>query len=343
MDRHGALELLATEAKRGELTFSAPAAVALRVRQGLDDPDCRAETAVQLIRAEPMLSARVVAFANSVVFNRSGRTITDVRAALNLLGFGTVRNLATAMVVRRMAETPVGPDGQDYAMQLWEHSAHVAALAQLIGRRVTRQDAEAAMFAGIVHEISGFYLLSRAKDFPCLLEGGEAGNWTDEDKEPSDASPENEIGQAVLNMLSVPDPVAAAIKALWDGYLAFPPTTLGDTLLLADQLAPIKSPLFQIAEKKSGEMATTIDLLVEQDTLSNILKESAAEVKSLIETLALGSCLSVHLDPSILEDDAPFLGLFLQESHAFVRRARDDFYPAFAPALHTIRRGDRRA
>ena len=82
MDRHGALELLATEAKRGELMFSAPAAVALRVRQGLDDPDCRAETAVQLIRAEPMLSARVVAFANSVVFNRSGRTITDVRAGL---------------------------------------------------------------------------------------------------------------------------------------------------------------------------------------------------------------------------------------------------------------------
>ena len=286
MDRPDTLKLLAAEAGRGELTFPTSATVVLRVRQALDDPDCQTETAVRLIQAEPLLSARVVAVANSAAFNRSGRTITDVRAAVNLLGFRTVRNLATAMVARQMAGIPDGHAQRDLATQLWEHSVHVAALAQVIARRVTRQDPEAALFAGMVHEIGGFHLLSRVKDFPGLLDG-EPEDWMGEDEGATGVSPESEIGHAVLTALSVPEPVVAAIEILWKGYLAFPPTTLGDTLLLADQLAPIKSPLFQTPGKNPGEMAATIDLLVEQDTLSHILKESAEEVQSLTEALRL--------------------------------------------------------
>jgi HD-like signal output (HDOD) protein len=286
MDRVASLKHLAAEVKQGKVAFSAPAAVALRVRQGLDDPDCQSEAAVRLIRAEPMLAARVVALANSATFNRSARAITDVRAALNLLGFRTVRNLATAMVVRQMAETSPDAGDRDRAMQLWKHSAHVAALAQLIARRVTKQDAETAMFAGIVHEISGFYLLSRAGEFPGLLNCSEPAGATDEDGVAAESLPEKEIGQAVLAALSVPGPVIAAIEALWAGYLAFPPMTLGDTLLLADQLAPIKSPLYQIPAD-TGELAATIDMVVGQDTLTDILAESADEVKALTDTLQL--------------------------------------------------------
>jgi len=47
-----------------------------------------------------------------------------------------------------------------------EHTAHVASLAHVIARRVTRLDPETALFAGIIHEVGGFYLLSRVKDHP---------------------------------------------------------------------------------------------------------------------------------------------------------------------------------
>ena len=46
----------------------------------------------------------------------------------------------------------------------------MAALAHVLSRRVSHVDAETAMFAGIVHEVGGFYLLSRAEEFPALLE-----------------------------------------------------------------------------------------------------------------------------------------------------------------------------
>lgn len=296
MDRLDTLKILTAEAARGELAFPTSAAVALRVREALDDPDCELAVAARLIQAEPLLSARVVAVANSAAYNRSGRVVTDVRAAVTLLGFRTVRSLATALVVRQMAGMPEAPAHRDLALRLWEHSANVAALAQVIARMITRQDPETALFAGMVHEIGGFYLISRARDFPGLLDG-EPADWLGEDQEegePGDRSapecaerrtPESEIGRAVLKSLSVPEPVVAAVEVLWKGYLSFPPATLGDTLLLADQLATVRSPLLQAPGRNRQETAGTIDMMLEDETLGVTLENSAAEVESLADAL----------------------------------------------------------
>jgi HD-like signal output (HDOD) protein len=283
MDRSGALRQLVAQAVRGDLTFPTAAAVALRVHEALDDPDCSVEAAARLIQAEPLLAARMVAVANSAAYNRTGRPVTDVRAAVTMLGFRTVRMLVTVMVARQMAGMPKSVADHERAMQLWEHSAHVAAIVRLIALRVTRQDPDTALFAGMVHEIGGFYLLSRANEFPGLLDG-ELAEWIGDDEDGATSS-EMQIGRAVLAALSAPQSVIAAIEVLWKGYLAYPPVTLGDTLLLADQLAPVKSPMFQKPVKSDAELIATIDFMIEQDTLSHILAESAAEVKSLTDAL----------------------------------------------------------
>ena len=79
----------------------------------------------------------------------------------------------------------------------------------------------------------------------------------------------------------MPQPVVAAVEVMWSGYLAFPPTSLGDTLLLADQLTPVSSPLQQPDSKITGDSVPNIDLVIEQDTRKGILAESADDVKSL--------------------------------------------------------------
>ena len=276
MDNRETLKAIAAQAALGKLKFSANAEIALRISHALEDPDCHVDVAARLVQAEPMLAAQVVAIANSVAYNRSGREITDVHTAVARLGFRTVRALATALVTRQMAGTPSLPEHRKAALQLWEHTAHVAALAHVIARRVTRLDAEAAMFAGIIHEVGGFYLLSRLAEFPNLLEG-EMTEWTEEG--------ESEIGRAVLKSLAVPAPAVEAIESLWQGYLAMPPTSLGDTLLLADWLAPIASPLHRQKVDDSEGMSASIDMLIGQDTLVEILRESAEEVESLSSAL----------------------------------------------------------
>jgi len=64
-----------------------------------------------------------------------------------------------------------------------------------------------------------------------------------------------------------------------------PATSLGDTLLLADQLSPIESPLTRLAGMSRKGMAADIDLLVDDEMLSSILADSAEEVDSLSAAL----------------------------------------------------------
>lgn len=278
MDRIEIMKSIAAQSERGELTFPTNIDATLKIQQSFDNPDCQIGEVTNLLLMEPYLSARIVAVANSVAYNRSGNAITDVRSAITRLGFHSLHALATAVVARQFASMITAPELQAKATQLWEHTAHVAALAHVIARRVTHQDPDTALFAAIVHEVGGFYLLSRAEAYPGLLDG-EAAEWVE--------NGERTVSQAVLKRLSVPAPVMAAVEAMWIGYLALPPETMGDTLILANNLAPVESPLHQPRDAKSKESALNIDAVIGEETLSSILAESMDEIKSLTAALQM--------------------------------------------------------
>lgn len=285
MNRNEALTLLTEEAGRGEIHFPTNTQVTLKVRQALDDPDCHLEAAGKLIQADPLLAAQVVAMANSVAFNPAGREITEVRTAASRLGFQTLRTLVMAQVTRQMAGGANSPEQQRMTAQLWTHSAHVAALARVIARRVSGQNPDTALFAGLVHEIGGFYLLSRSNQYPCLLDARPAsapGDDTDSDTDVDRIAVENALGLAVLRQLAVPAALIDAVEHYAQGYLSMPPKSLGDTLLLADYLAPVASPLLP-AEVNQDD--ATLDFAYGEVTLSQVLAESAEEVDSLIAAL----------------------------------------------------------
>jgi len=276
MDRLDALKSIAAQAIRGELSFPTNVDATLKLQRALSDPDCHADVAARLVQAEPLLAARTVAIANSVTYNRAGNDVTNVRAAVQRVGFRTLGALAASVIVRQLSSEISDPILRAKADQLWRHSAHVAALAQVIARRVSFVDPETAMFAGIVHEVGGFYLLSRAHAFPGLLDGG-AEDWLEHG--------EVAIGRGVLLKLGVPAPVMGAIEAMWNGMRALPPETLGDTLLLANDLSPEHSPLLERPGATSAQSAATIDFAVGDGTLARIMEESAEEVQSLTSAL----------------------------------------------------------
>ncbi len=270
---------VAAAAENGTLVFPTTAELSLKVQRLIDDPDCSIDALAKLVQADPVLAARVVAVANSVVYNRSGRAIEDIRSAVSRLGFNTLRVLAASVVVRQMEGMAGTPAHRALAMTLWEHTAHVAALSQVIARRITHVNPDTAFFAGIIHEIGGFYLIARSSSYPGLLESahGSLLAW--------DEGGAAAVGRAVLKQLGAPAAVIEAIEGLWAGYLAMPPHSLADTLLLADHLAPVESPLSQLAGTGCEGTAVEIDLALNEETLSAILEESKAEVESLIDAL----------------------------------------------------------
>jgi HD-like signal output (HDOD) protein len=284
MEKRVLLSALADEVERGKLFFPTSATATLKIKKMLEDMDCDFDAVTRLIQADPLLSVKIVAVANSVVFNRSGKKITSVSAAVTLLGLRTVRNLAMAVITQQLAGTQ---SKSELVAQLWQHSAHVAALAQVIARRISHQDPDTAMFAGIIHEISWFYLLSREKAYPGLIDGNIANSWVSDDDldEEDELACEMKISTAILQALSVPEPIADAIAHLWQGSLIFPPATLGDTLLLADQLAPVKSPFAPAQTQARDDFLTKLDRLANQQALDAILAESEEEVKSLTAAL----------------------------------------------------------
>ncbi len=274
------------ESARGELIFPTNVHTSLKLQQALDDPDCGIEAAAKLVLTEPMLSARVVAIANSVAYSRFGGGVANVKTAVTILGFSTLRSIVATVIIRQLSHAITDPTLRRMANQLWEHSAHVAALAHVIARRVSRVDADTALFAGIVHEVGGFYLLSRAQEFPVLLDdmrSSKQGAGEDADNE-ADSS-EAIIGRAVLSKLMVPKIVLSAVEALWYGMRVVPPVTLGETLLLANDLAAVSSPLDPRSASEIKDDASAIDFAVGNDSLNDILAESEEEASSLRNAL----------------------------------------------------------
>ena len=279
MDRLEVFKIIALQASKGELTFPANVKATLKLQEALDDPDCHIEAAARMVMAEPLLSARVVALANSAAYNRSGNEIANVRAAVSRLGFATLKSMVASVIVRQLGSQITDPQLRAKAARLWEHTAHVAALSQVIARKVTHVDVETAMFAAIVHEVGGFYLLSRAAEFPGILDG-EPQDWVEHG--------EQAIGHGVLTKLKVPEAVMGAIAALWEGLRAIPPESLGDTLLLANDLAPVSSPLNESPAAiavRAARAAGSIDCVIGDATLSSIMEESDDEVQSLLKVL----------------------------------------------------------
>jgi HD-like signal output (HDOD) protein len=277
VNRLEAFGYIAAQAARGEITLPTSVNAALRLQLALDNPDCHIEDAIKLVLGEPQLAARTVALANSAAFNRNGdSTVTNVRSAVMRVGYRSLQTLVASLVVRQFGARITDPQLRAKAEQLWVHTAHVAALAQVIARRVTFVNPDTAMFAAIVHEVGGFYLLSRADEFPGLL---------DEDPEKWAELCEEVVSREVLKKLAVPEQVANSILALRDGWLTMPPSTLLDTLLLANQFSPVGSPLGPQGAQMPPHEDSVLDFVIDDATLQSILQESEGEVKSMSAAL----------------------------------------------------------
>lgn len=294
MNKSQALAILVEQALRGDLVFSASVATSLRVKEAIDVPDCSIDSASRIILNEPLLAAKIVAVANSVAYMRSGSQVSSVQSAIARLGFNTLRALVASLVVRQIAGASKNPVIRGKINQLWEHSAQVAALAQVIARRVTNVNPDTAMFAGIVHEVGGFYLLSRAEEYPCLLEmddlesdGRDNSPYLPDDTIIEHESQESIIGRAVLKDLSLPTEVTEAVESLWGGLRAMPPENLGDTLLLANELANVHSPLEARTDSILQRCVPDIDFIVGDGTMTSIMEESEDEVRTLSAALII--------------------------------------------------------
>lgn len=125
---------------------------AVRVMHLISDPDSHVENLAELIERDPSMSAQIMRYARSALFNYRGE-LTSVKDAVNIvLGFDRVSKLAMGIAAAKAFSIPdSGPLGMD---RFWQHAFFCAVLSQalaVMAEPELKLDDKDAYLAGLLH------------------------------------------------------------------------------------------------------------------------------------------------------------------------------------------------
>jgi putative nucleotidyltransferase with HDIG domain len=153
---------LAQEVSKGRIELPSFPDVAIRVRKVLADENVSSDQIARVVGSDAGLAARVFTLANSAAMNRGGRTITDLRMAVNRIGHNNVRTAAVAFAIAQLRRAAELQHISKELEQLWNEATMVAALTYAIASRVRSVNADESMLAGLLHNVGKIYILARA-------------------------------------------------------------------------------------------------------------------------------------------------------------------------------------
>lgn len=262
----------------GELSFPTSLDASRRVLKAVENPDIGLAALAKIVVAEPLLSAKVIRLANSVALNPSGATVSDVRHAVLRVGMDPIKSLAMVLIMDQLRQSHRHAACRELSNRLWERCVHIAALSYVLAKKLTKLNADEAMFAGIVHDLGRFYLLSRAVDYPVLLQDSVVLAETINDLA-------DQAADTVLKALALPPAVLEAVLASRCFSGTMPPATLGDVLFVAGAVSPREDPFNALDARIVPVANAALALGLEQSTISEVIAASGDEIYSIVVAL----------------------------------------------------------
>ena len=168
------VEQLAKEVSGGRVELPAFPDVAVRVRKVLADENVGTDKIARVITSEPGLTARVLALANSAALSRGGKTITDMKMAINRIGHNNVRTAAVSFAIAQLRRADELKPIAKHLEELWHESTMVAALCHAVAVRAKGINSDESMLSGLMHNVGKIYILARANKYPELFGNQEA-------------------------------------------------------------------------------------------------------------------------------------------------------------------------
>lgn len=267
-----------TNSTVGELSFPTSVDASRRVLKAVENPDLGMAALAKIVVAEPLLSAKVIRLANSVALNPTNQTVRDVRHAVMRVGMDPIKSLAMALIMDQLRQSQRHSGCRDLSNRLWERSVHIAALSYVLARKLTKINADEVMFAGIVHDLGRFYLLSRVADYPALL-----GNTVVMAETINDLS--RHATEKVLSGLNLPSTIVDAVLASRQFSGAMPPESMSDLIFIASVVSPRQDPFDELDARVIPMANSAVALGLDQSTVAEVMAASGDEIYSIVIAL----------------------------------------------------------
>jgi len=252
----------------------------MRVREALSDPEISLGSVAQIIQSDPLLTTRLLRMANSAMLRRGPIEILDLKSALSRLGLDMVRNTVTSIAMDQTFKVEKSSPIYKFIEETRIHCFHVGALSYLLTKRHQPQlGLDAAMLAGLVHDIGKFYILTRIVDHPVLFEDPQTMIAILHEWHPG-------VGRAILETWGFPEVIAmAADEHEWLDRDDHEDVNITDIIIVANQLAHLDSNDTE-ARKALLQLPSSGKVGIGPVDLTVILEESGEEIGSI--TAALG-------------------------------------------------------
>jgi HD-like signal output (HDOD) protein len=269
---------LAAALSSGSVSLPSYPQVALRLQKLLAAEDSDADQLVRVLGAEPVLAARVTTLAGAAALNPTGRKITDLRTAVVLLGFDSLRTTVAAFAMVQIRQAGEFRSIEKPMAALWRESVSRAAMAYVVARATGKFRPDTAMLAGILSGVGKLYLLTQANKHPQIFSDEASFQALVRDWHAS-------IAQALLESWKVAPEIVAAVRdwpTVSDDQRGAP--DLADVLAAADLLQSHKDEpeLVQALIADSLPMQR-LGLLA---GCASLLADSAKELESLRRALS---------------------------------------------------------
>jgi putative nucleotidyltransferase with HDIG domain len=187
---------------------SAPPVIG-QLMQLMADPTVDAEQIGEVLSHDPTLVGELLRVANSSFYGRRGK-VSNLAAAIMVLGFNALRNLVVALSTREIYGSF---DGLPRA--LWEHANAVAVVAAAVAKRVGMVPVEDAFAAGLLHDL-GMLLLHRMDGdrYAALLAGTPNLAALDEAERQVWGFDHGEVGAALAVRWGLPERMVMVVGAI---------------------------------------------------------------------------------------------------------------------------------
>lgn len=271
---------LAAELSTGKVDLPSFPDIVVRVRRVLADEKTTVDQVVRVVGSEAALAARLLKMANSAALNRSGKQLTDLRTAINRMGYNMVRSAAItfAMAQIRLANALKGIES--HLETLWKHSANVAATCYTIARKSTTINPDEALLTGLLHGIGKLYILTRASGHPELFESAATLEQIMRDWHAS-------IGKAILENWEFAEEIATAVAEHEDIAREHSgPVDLTDIVTVGNMMAAFADNPENLELNMQGIRAFE-RLKLDGAKCVEVMRESSDEISALRQ--ALGS------------------------------------------------------